>query len=68
MDDRFAEQPMKRVCPSDHPAYEVVEGLDAVEITALVLGILGMLGILGGAAWWVYTGSGPLSSLPSLPF
>lgn len=60
MDDRFAEQPMKQVCPSDHPAYEVVEGLNAVEITALVLGIF-------AAAWWVYTGSGPLPSLPSLP-
>ena len=54
MDDRFAAKPMKRVCPSDYPDYEVVEGL-----TALVLG-------LGALAWWLYTGS--LPSLPSLPF
>lgn len=59
MDDRFAAKPMKRVCPSDYPDYEVVEGLNAVEITALVLG-------LGALAWWLYTGS--LPSLPSLPF
>ena len=56
MDDRFAAKPMKRVCPSDYPDYEVVEGLNAVEITALVIA-------LGALAWWVYTGSGP-----SLPF
>lgn len=61
MDDRFAGKPMKRVCPSDHPDYEVVEGLNAVEITALVFTLLGALGAL---AWWVYTGSGPLPSLP----
>ena len=44
MDDRFAAKPMKRVRPSDHPDYEVVEGLNAVEITVLVLGILGVIG------------------------
>lgn len=59
MDDRFAGTPMKRVCPSDHPDYEVVEGLNAVEITALVVA-------LGALAWWLYTGS--LPSLPLLPF
>lgn len=46
MDDRFAGKPMKRVCPSDHPEYEVVEGLNAVEITVLVLGILAAVGAL----------------------
>lgn len=46
MDDRFAAKPMKRVCPSDYPDYEVVEGLNAVEITVLVLGILAAVGAL----------------------
>ena len=46
MDDRFAGKPMTQVCPSDVPDYQVVEGLNAVEITALVLAVL-------GAALWV---------------
>ena len=57
---------MKQVCPSDHPEYEVVEGLNAVEITAIVFSVLGALDALGLWAY-AYTGSGPLPSLPSLP-
>lgn len=62
--DRFEGKPMTQVCPSDHPDYEVEEGLNAVEITAIVAAVLGALGALG---WWFYTGSGPLPSSPSLP-
>lgn len=51
MDDRFAGKPMTQVCPSDVPDYQVVEGLNAVEITALVLAVLGAA---GAAAWWAY--------------
>lgn len=61
LSDRFKGKPMKQVCPSDHPEYEVVEGLNAVEITAIVVAVLGALGL------WAYTGSGPLPSPPSLP-
>lgn len=61
MSDRFKGKPMKQVCPSDHPEYQVVEGLNAVEITGIVFSLLGALGAL---TWWVYTGSGPLPSLP----
>lgn len=66
MTDRFKGKPMKRVCPSDHPEYQVVEGLNAVEITAIVFSLLGALGA-GALDWWLYTGSGPLPSLPALP-
>ena len=66
LSDRFKGRPMKQVCPSDHPEYEVVEGLNAVEITAIVFSVLGTLGALGLWAY-AYTGSGPLPSLPSPP-
>ena len=65
IDDRFEGKPMRQVCPSDHPDYEMVEGLNSVEIAAIVISLLGALGALG---LWFYTGSGPLPSLAWLPF
>ena len=65
IDDRFEGKPMQQVCPSDHPEYEMVEGLNSMEIAAIVISLLGALGALG---LWFYTGSGPLPSLGWLPF
>lgn len=50
LDERMAGTPMKQVCPADYPDYQVVEGLNAVEVAAVVVATLAALGVLAAAA------------------
>lgn len=50
LDERMAGTPMKQVCPADYPQYQVVEGLNAVEVAAVVVATLAGLGLLVAAA------------------
>lgn len=45
LNDRFDGKPMKTVCPADAEPYVAWDGLNAVEIAAIVLGVFGALGL-----------------------
>lgn len=69
LDDRFAGKEFTPVCPSDLAPYTPVEGLNAVEIAAIVLGALAAVGLAGAAAapWVMPSLEQYLPALPALP-